>query len=179
MKVSGLSSKANSFEGENYELPIFSESGVRIRIIELDGHLRIMIEVGEKSTNRQIRDAIPLALEWRDRLLEWQGPWIKGGSNEFLERLLREHDRGISYAALARKINQRLSDLLEIGEIEWARDQLLALRMGSEEVVFTIDKALAQIEDGKPPFEDGYPISREKLIGTLRYWKGMRKEEDS
>jgi len=40
-----------------------------------------MIQVDEDTTSDDLRKAIPMALMWRDRLLEWQGPWMDGGDN--------------------------------------------------------------------------------------------------
>jgi hypothetical protein len=82
MKVQGISEKASRFEGANFGLPLASENGVLFRIIEIDNWLRVMIEVDEDTTSKDVRRAIPLALEWRDRLLQWQGPWLQGNKRK-------------------------------------------------------------------------------------------------
>jgi len=59
----------------NNDLRITCGSGVYIHIIEFDGRLRVMIEAGEDAGHKELRKANSLALEWRDRLLAWQGPF--------------------------------------------------------------------------------------------------------
>ena len=114
MKVVGLSEKAVQFEGLNSGLAIaIGKTGPIIRVVELDNWLRIMIEVNEEATHENIRELIPYAISWRDRLLEYQGPWLRGGKNEFLERWSQYHAVGrYSYKQIAEKTNLRLSFLL-------------------------------------------------------------------
>jgi hypothetical protein len=96
------------FTGMNKDLP---PSAV-IHVIEIDERLRVMLEVGEDARGEDLRALIPLALRWRDRLMDFQGPWMGGGRNLFLETILTEHRLGMSYARIADRINARVADLL-------------------------------------------------------------------
>ena len=112
MKVVGSSSKANRFLGRNSDLHIISESRVWIRVVEIDKRLHVLLDVGEDITHEDLRNAIPLALQWRDRLLEWQGPWMGGGANYFYYQLDHRQRTGATYSELAERINKRIADCL-------------------------------------------------------------------
>lgn len=186
---------------DNYEVPFATKSGVLMRFIELDRWIRVMIEVSEDTTSQQLREAIPLALEWRQRLLMWQGPWMGGGDNPFLEQLNYRQKNGESYRTLSEGINQRVSTLIQefVGysheynsvkhefktmsdfyswrpksnpfSLEHARDMLRALKLKDKDIEPQLRKALENAESGLPLFEVEYPVSREKLIATLRGWR--------
>jgi hypothetical protein len=160
-----------------------------------------MIEVGEDTTHDDLREAIPLALSWRDRLLEWQGPWMKGGDNPFLEELSLRQADGEKYASLAERINHEVEELLreflqyldELAEakanfktmfdfymwrskanqfaLEHARDLLRAVRLKDDEIEELLQSGLDNLRAKKPAFEREYPVSRERLIRTLRTWR--------
>jgi hypothetical protein len=72
--------------------------------------LSVVIEVDEHTTSAEIREAIPIALRWRDHLLEQQGPWIWGGDGGFLYELDRLHKCGTKPKELAEHINKRLAE---------------------------------------------------------------------
>ena len=203
MRVASVSERAMQFQlsQENYAVPIATEAGVLIRLVELDGWIRVMVEVGEDATSRDLRGAIPLALQWRDRLLRWQGPWMGGGDTPFLEQLSERQVRGESYRGLADRINERVGELVRefaryIDEynaakprfrtmmdfylwqptsnqfaLDHARSMLRALRVGDRDVELLLSQALHNVRAGLPPFEPGYPVSRDKLIATLRTWR--------
>lgn len=205
MQVKGLSQKANRFKGENSELDIFSQSGVRVYVIEIDDWLHVMMEAGEDTTSRDLHAAIPLVIEWRDRLLRWQGPWMQGSDNPFLEELSRLHEEGISYTKLANRINHRvvesLKELLKyLDELNIARpnfktmldfylwqptanqfsfhhasDLLKIIGMDTKEIEELLNLGLENLRSNKPAFESGYPVSRDKLISTLKTWRKGRK----
>lgn len=112
MKIDGLSNKASRFEGANFELRQ-STDGVLVHIVEMDNWLRVMIEVKDTTTHDQLRDVIPLALEWRDRLIEWQGHWTVGGNQGLLETMHQQHSFGErSYSQIAENLNQQIAELL-------------------------------------------------------------------
>lgn len=85
--------------------------GIRIDVLEDDGRLRVVIDVGEDATTEALRAAIPLALDWRDRLLQWQGPWVYGGRTPAMEHLL-DRKAGQTYAELASELNARVAGYL-------------------------------------------------------------------
>lgn len=116
MKVTELSNKAGRFITQNSNIPL-CESEVLIRIIEIDNWLRVVIEVGENATHENLRKANTLALEWRDRLLDYQGPWFGGGTNYFKESLFRKHERGKSYSEIAKMLNDRILEYI-INDLE-------------------------------------------------------------
>jgi hypothetical protein len=113
-KVEGLSNKAIRFMGENDDFlrEAFNKSRVFIHAIELDGRLKIMLEVDEDTTQEQIRRAAPYALKLRDRLFDFQGAWMLGGRNEFFERLSYLHEGGMIYAEIAERLNARVAEHL-------------------------------------------------------------------
>lgn len=99
------------FAAQNDDL-FLSKNGVLIYLLKQDGRLHVMIEVGEDSTARNIQSAIPLACEWRDRVMEYQGAWQGGGDNQFLEMLHYMNKGGVSYAELAKRINAKFESHL-------------------------------------------------------------------
>ncbi len=112
MKVTELSSKAGRFQSTYWDKPIATESGMLIRFVEIGGWLKVMLEIDERTTNQDIRDAAPLLLEWRDRLIDFQGAWNGGGENNFFERLSYMQKHGYSYARLAERLNKRIEEHL-------------------------------------------------------------------
>lgn len=60
MKVTGTSDKVSQFEAQNLDLLFADESKMLIRCIEIDGWIRVMLEIGEKTTNQDIRDTAPM-----------------------------------------------------------------------------------------------------------------------
>lgn len=193
--------KAREFLGKTFFAPAVSDSGVLIRFVEIDNWLRVMIELGEDTTSDDLRTAIPLALLWRDKLLKSQGPWMGGGENPFLEELSNRQESGQSYNELANRINQRVGAYLQefanyLKEFEtmkhsfktmldfylWQPEHnrfsyehagvlLKALSLKNSEIEEMLKIGLKNLQAGKPAFELGYPVSREKLISTLRKWR--------
>jgi hypothetical protein len=178
-----------------------------VRVIELDGWLRVMIEVGEDATFESLRKALPLSLRWRGQLLAYQGPWMRGGDNRLLQRLHEMQQSGESYSELADQVNRKVSELLEewtrhraeyklakqqikdpLDWITWhpstdpfalerARTFLSALSLKHREIEVQLQAGLERIEGGLAPFEKDYPISREKMISVLRTWRLGKKHE--
>ncbi len=109
-KVEGLSKKAGQFIARNSELPLATEDGIFIQIIEIDGWLHVMLDIGQYVSNPStaIRKATGLALDWNNRLLAFQGAWHLGGDNELMERLLSMHKHGKSYKELAIFVNEKI-----------------------------------------------------------------------
>lgn len=105
-QVSGLSEKAAAFVN-TCALDLL-QGGIRIDVLEQDGRLRVVIDVDDDATNDGLRAAIPLALAWRDRLMEWQGPWAGGGKPFAMEQLLWKKQRR-TYAELAGEINAQVA----------------------------------------------------------------------
>lgn len=205
MKVQSLSEKAGKFQSAHIEIPFASEAGVLIRFIEIDNWIHVMMDVGEDTTTQDLRDTIPLALTWRDKLLEWQGAWLGGGDNQFLEELSSRQEYGESYSELAKRINQTVTELLkEFNEyliefeaarsnfvtmldfylwkskanqfsLDQAQDILKALRLKDDEIKEMLQVGLKNIQSGEQAFEEEYPLSKEKLRTTLRSWRQGRK----
>jgi len=109
-KVEGLSKRAGQFIAQNLDLPLATEDGIIIQIIEVDGWLHVMLDIGQYVSNPStaIRKAASLAAEWNNRLLDFQGAWYFGGDNELMERLLSMHEHGKSYKELAKLINEKV-----------------------------------------------------------------------
>lgn len=114
MRVQCLSTLAAQFEAANRDLATASQSGIPIRIIEWDNRLHLLLEIREESTHQDLRDALWLAIAWKERLLAWQGPWMGGGRVAFMEELHRRHrPPRRSYAVVAEEINQMLASSLQ------------------------------------------------------------------
>jgi len=71
-----------------------------------------VIEVGEEATAADLRAVLPVALAYRDRLTEIQGPWLFGGPNALFEELLVRRQYGEGPATLAREVNATLAEHL-------------------------------------------------------------------
>lgn len=78
---------APGFMARNCDLPVAIGPDVYFGVIEIDGHLSVVIVVGESATGETLRKAIPYAVMWRDRLFKWQGPWLGGGKTELMVEL--------------------------------------------------------------------------------------------
>lgn len=123
MKITEWSDRVEQFENiyKNKDL-LVSESGVIIHTVEtLSGPLRIMIDVAENATTEKLRNAIPLALKWRDNLIEFQGRYglYEDDSLFFQIGADLKHRRAIqlypenpevTYTEVARAINSLLID---------------------------------------------------------------------
>jgi hypothetical protein len=207
MKVNGLSEQAMRFQGTYWNLPFVSDSGVMVRFIEIDKWLHLMVEIDEDTTSEELRKAIPMALSWRDRLLNWQGPWLRGGDNPFLEELLACQESGETYSNLAERINKRISAYLSeynqylleyekmrpsfktMGDfyswkpksngfsLDHARGVLSALGYKKAIIEDLLLAGLENIRAGRPAFEKNYPVSREKIIGVIRRWRIGKKHK--
>ncbi|MGI8424176.1 MAG: hypothetical protein ACR2NO_08730 [Chloroflexota bacterium] len=95
-------------------LPIFGPRGGRIHMVEQHGRVRVMLEIGQDDTAEVLRDAIPLAIQWRRLLKECQGaPAAVGGSTELLALLdVMQSSGNKSYQDIADRINVRVTALL-------------------------------------------------------------------
>lgn len=206
LKASEYSEKKYNFRfNDNNSFPLtVSDSGVFIRLIEIDNWVRVFIEVDENTTSDDIRTAIPIALLWRDKLLELQGIWAQGG---FLEELSFKHKFGKSYSYLVNQINKHIESLLQeyenyLKDFEvnkhkfetmfdfymWqskfnqfsfmhAKGMLKTLKLKDSEIDELLKIGLENTESGKPAFEKDYPVCREKLISTLKTWRNGKKHQ--
>jgi hypothetical protein len=170
---------------------------MQIRFVEIDGLVKVMLEIGDKATHKDIREAIPNILKWRDELQEIQSDQIAyrlfhkmlqkptNSKEELLEFFSQMQERGKSYANLAELFNQVLGkSLIEIKKYQGkaiTTEQFTQLNALTRQVnimlsAMTIkgvdtEYALEQIVKGKPPFQNGYPVSRYKMIEVLRTWR--------
>ena len=113
-KVDGLSGLASRFRAQNddFLLDAFVKSNVFLHAIEIDGRLKLMIEVGEDTRAEQLRKVIPYALDLRDKLIEFQGAWSFGGPNAFFEHLSSLKDSGLTYTEIAERLKSRVEEHL-------------------------------------------------------------------
>jgi hypothetical protein len=113
-KVNGLSELGLRFRGQNddFLLEAFVKSHVFLHAIEIDGRLKIMIEVGEDTRAEQLRKVIPYALELRDKSIEFQGAWSFGGPNAFFEYLCDLKDSEMTYTEIAQRLKSRVEEHL-------------------------------------------------------------------
>ncbi len=109
--------KAVLFTRANKDLDEFivapgGSGGLGIDVIEktpgerrTPGRLAIVIELRDGTTSEELKKAIPIALEWRNRLNEYQGLANYTGVAHCLYRLEQEHRGGKSYQELAEEMN--------------------------------------------------------------------------
>lgn len=178
-RVEGVSTKVLEFLKENNDISL-KQGEVQIQFIEFSGLIHVMLEVGVLTTHDELRDAIPLVLAWRDRLLKHQGPWMAEGmitTQMFWNSL---HERGMSHRKIAEAVNDTVANYLmqhvELNKeyktnqyLNMAKDILVGLEK-DENIQSILDIGLENIRQGKPPFEKDYPVSRDKIIGVLRNW---------
>lgn len=173
-------------------------AGVNLYAIDIDGHRRIMMEVGDDSSDIKLRRAIQAALKLRDKLLKVQGPFTRSGANQYIETLMAWKQDGMSYADLAAFLNARVVELLaayaeyenDSDNDDWysqtnskanplgleeAQFILTVLRMRTQEISILLIEGLERVRKGQPPFEAGYPLSREQIISAMKYWRSKRK----
>ena len=180
---------------------------VLIRVIDLDNRLIIMIEVDENVTHEKIRNSIPLAIEWRNRLLEYQGPWINGGINYFLEYINSLHKQKVSYREIAKILNLKiegylkeylkckektiefekdlyysiyspeLDDQYNQSAINHAVDLFTPFRWNDNDIDIWLQSGLDNIQNEKKPFLNETPISRQQIIDTLKQWRNSKKRK--
>lgn len=91
------------------------------RLWENPGRVSVVIEAGEDATHDSLRRAIPWALRWRDRLLEYQKPWRAGGDTALMAELSTLQEHGKTYRVLADRINRTLAVHLD-GHIRFQAD---------------------------------------------------------
>jgi hypothetical protein len=187
--------------GDGFEdsSPFGTSSDITVRFVELDGLVRLMLEIGVGATHKELRKAIPSVLKWRDQLQEKQYDKIADqllhsmrnpfNKEETLEMYSYFQENGTSYAKLAERINsiavrylreilsyrqkRRLSadDVME-EKLLWTHVGKLLDTVGIKDV--DLKDALAQLAHGEPPFQKGKPVSRYKMIEVLRYWRKSR-----
>jgi len=176
-------------------------SDIAVHFVEIDGLVRVMLEIGDKATHKDIRDAIPKILEWRDEVQDLQSDKIAyrlfygmlqkptNSKDELLEFFSQMQERGKSYSKLAELFNQVLSkSLIEIKKYHRMKTitteqltQLTSLTRKTNVMLSAMnikgvdtEYALEQIAAGKPPFEKEYPVSRYKMIEVLRTWRNSK-----
>jgi len=152
---------------------------------ELD-RINIRVEIRDDTNGWDLRDAIPLLIALRDRLIRFQGLWLSGGANNFYELLARLKRRGASWAELADLVNDsvasHLVDWSQSGKSQGAKqnggvsslDQakyLLRLMKITEPEIDTIcAEALDNIARGKKPFygsKTGHPLDKDEVRSTV------------
>lgn len=94
------------------DLPQFSNEGIQIRVDKKEnGRLCIVVEPGEKTTSRELHTAVPLVMQWRDRLNEFQGR-IAVEQNSLLLSIQEHLADGKTYAEIAEIANLRIAEWL-------------------------------------------------------------------
>lgn len=179
-----------------------AEAQVCVDAREQNGCLEIVIPVGLSSKTRQLRAAVRIALEYRNRLRKIQGnptPTLKDITLIELDMLFQD---GLTYAQIAKRVNSDTARVLSeycrfIDEspkpqqdddqiIAWfsskpmmdylmSRMRLRDLGVSSANIDACFDDGQKRIRAGLPPFDAGYPVSRQTIINALGYWKKNRK----
>ena len=125
MKVTGWSQKVQEFMDKYSDIPDMSEKGILIHILDIDGNLRIAMDIGEEARSEALRETIPLALEWRNRLIDYQG---KTGfySNELLIKAIEDDYQNSkqSFGLLRKLTYQNITDALNQVVEDWLYEYL-------------------------------------------------------
>ena len=179
MKITDRSDKVEEFDKKYPDLNVMSDSGVIIHVIEtIAGPLRIMIDVGEETTSDDLRKAIPLALEWRDSLLEFQGRTGLYSDNSFLASIGEDVSKKartlrFPYKEVAKGINSLI--------IDWLRESCNKPNISQPpQYRKMLDFHLSGIEQRIPD-----PVERcRRLLILLRFSekrfdKGKRKDKET
>ncbi|MCG2786073.1 MAG: hypothetical protein L6461_13300 [Anaerolineae bacterium] len=175
-------------------------SGITVRFVELDGLVRLLIEISDKTTHQDIRNAIPNILTWRDQLLEKQSDEIgydllkkidrPSNRDELLERFSYQQEHGAKYSDLAEHFNRLVGGCLKkYWEIQQKKsintDELITMKLTlvyAENLLKAVGLdqqdilkyGLENLSNKEPVFEKGYPVSRQKMIEVLRNWRKSR-----
>lgn len=214
MKITENSKKVKEFEDQYPKLTRATDDDVLIYAIEtINGYIRIFIDVSEDVKTTDLRNAIPDALEWRDKLMEFQGRTGLISGNYLLVKWAKEHENNIrkpqelrhaTYFQIAEAINQKIAEwlfeyvgkeniphskpskyskLLELDfygiedripdALERATRILKVCRMKDAEIRENLEGGLNQINSGYYPFEEEYPLSKQKFRKALE-WSRMK-----
>ena len=112
MRFDDFSKRISDFNQSVTDLDQISYSGVVIHVFDNRDYLRLMIEVRDETTHQDLRDAIPLAIKWRDRLIDWQGKTEDIYKDQVLSRLHQKNKLGQSYKEIADETNQKVFEYL-------------------------------------------------------------------
>lgn len=179
-------------------------SRVHVDIEPWHGSIRVVLRLEEGVTSNDIRKVIPFALVLDDKLTKWQGIRTTWHAEAFLQRHEAGHsyariadDINRTLADFARGRAELIAEYRAVEDPDkketfflhankndkrmeyarWAREILEALRFSKEDATSIMDEAYDNVWAGRPPFSDGYPLDRDKLIGVLRYWRRKLKRK--
>jgi hypothetical protein len=153
--------------------------GIMIRIIEdEDEHLHVMMELGEKTTDAQVRQASWLARQWRDLLFEYQGTWIRGGVNEACF-LMVKGAFGKKPSTIAKYLNQRIEKhLREYNKtvdplyLDRAKGIMQLMGLANDDIEAFCEEASRCIEQNIPLIG---PIYFRMVEQKIRHWKDTKE----
>jgi len=122
----------NEIGGDALEFSFIEQvSDLTVRFVEIDGLVRVILEIGDKANHKDIRDAIPKILKWRDAVQDLQSDKIAyrlfhgmfqtptSSKENLLELFSQMQERGKSYAQLAELFNQVLGKLAKAPGSGW------------------------------------------------------------
>ncbi|MBC8508215.1 MAG: hypothetical protein ISR58_13885 [Anaerolineales bacterium] len=175
-------------------------SDIKVRFADTGGIVKIMLEIGEKTTHQDIRDSIPFVLGLREQLFKAQSDKIAlefllkieqpSNKKELLEFYSQSQEHGISYSKLAKHLNDLVASCLkkhfeikgknqiDMEELialnlsmQYAATLLAAMSVKEEDIWAIISDGLERLSLGESPFPKDYPIPRYKMIEVLRTWR--------
>lgn len=202
MKINGESQFGNQFIRQNLDLKeLCSDKDFSIEIFETRGRLQIKIPVYEYSTHKSLRKTNTIALECQERLLEYQGPNLRLPKTKFLNSIDGMHNKGCSYALIAKYLNNSL-----IRNLYWKWRHAEDINKKSRNLKYKINISKSdfnwhyifscmntlgisgEIQDnfliesvdmfkrGENPIIKDNPITREHVIYTLKKWRKYKKK---
>lgn len=77
------------------------------------GALEARLIIMNNTRARDLRAAEPLLLQWRDRILDWKGPYPYFAGLKFFQDLDEKHNKGYSYKRIAEEANLNLLELMK------------------------------------------------------------------
>ena len=183
-------------------LPVANRSGVRIDVIELGGWKYVVQRLDDDTTADQLREAIPLAMQWRDLLLDAQGPSPRAEETMFsyvhLERHYQDFEpraaapTGKSPASSTRSspscspatFNSCTTSIRRIGKSR-PKQRCTTRRKSCSGFSASVrkqsrklwTKALRVAEAGRPLVGAGdrYPIDAADVQRALRWWRNSKE----
>ena len=103
--------KTLDFVSKNADLPI-SSPGVIIEIFDYHGQLEIKLGVYDDTTSDNIHKAVSLLMDWKERLLAYQGPLPLAGMPAFLEWLSDLQEWNMSWEQIRMTYNDETGESL-------------------------------------------------------------------
>jgi hypothetical protein len=173
-----IGKEAGVFLSQHLYEELMSEHGLRVRFVTINegarsSRIEMDIVVKPDTTIEQIRKSWHFILKWRERLNNFQEPWMLGGDNRFYFEITTLHNDGMSYQEIADRINARIVEHLKEDDnpfhVDHAKDLMILAGVDEEDVDGWVTSALENIDRGRKPFSPKTPVSRQMIRSRIRH----------